>query len=196
MVKNNILTLFLISTLISSCAQSVLNDLNQNTITMGKKVTKNPTNLVNRPLNKIITPSATPKTNYEPINPTSITGSTSDIKEGATFNGKIVDRKGNPAVGAKVYAKAIDPGVTWSSEEQVSSNGSYVFRNAPLGARLEITVEQNGIKRTRTEVLKSNLTGDPTANKFDFDGIYSVDKVFAHLKFYDENGNPSKKQQN
>ena len=107
--------------------------------------------------------------------PQDVIGGTSDIKERATFNGKVVDPSSVPVDGAKVSAKAIDPGVTWASEEQLTAGGAFVFRNAPVGARILITVTKDGwTTRQRTEVLKSNLTGDPLANKFDFDGIYAI----------------------
>ena len=119
-------------------------------------------------------PSAAPTTSSSTA-PNDTIGGTTDIKERATFNGKVVDPSSVPVDGAKVSAKAIDPGVTWASEEQLTAGGAFVFRNAPVGARLLITVTKDGwTTRQRTEVLKSNLTGDPLANKFDFDGIYAI----------------------
>ena len=119
-------------------------------------------------------PSAAP-TAQSSTAPIGEKGDTSDIKERATFNGKVVDPSSVPVDGAKVSAKAIDPGVTWASEEQLTAGGAFVFRNAPVGARILITVTKDGwTTRQRTEVLKSNLTGDPLANKFDFDGIYAI----------------------
>jgi hypothetical protein len=106
-----------------------------------------------------------------PSNPVGQTGGTSDIKERATFNGKIYDENGIVVEGATVNAKSADPNVSWVGETQVTTNGAYVFRNAPVGARVEITVTKEGwTTRIRTEVLKSNLQGDPTANVFDFGG--------------------------
>ena len=107
--------------------------------------------------------------------PSGNTGETSDIKEKATFNGKVFDPNGVPVDGATVNAKAIDAGVNWVGEAQVTIGGAYVFRNAPVGARLAITVTKDGwTTRTRSEVLKSNLQGDPLANVFDFSTIYAV----------------------
>jgi hypothetical protein len=107
--------------------------------------------------------------------PSGNTGETSDIKEKATFNGKVYDPNGVPVDGATVNAKAIDAGVNWVGEAQVTIGGAYVFRNAPVGARLAITVTKDGwTTRTRSEVLKSNLQGDPLANVFDFSTIYAV----------------------
>jgi hypothetical protein len=74
-----------------------------------------------------------------------------------------------------VTAKAIDPGVNWIGEVQRTINGTYVFRNAPVGARVLITVKKDDwTTRTRSEVLKSNLQGDPLANIFDFSTIYAI----------------------
>lgn len=119
-------------------------------------------------------PTAAPTTQSSTA-PIDTVGITPDVKEKATFNGKVVDPSSVPVDGAKVSAKAIDPGVTWASEEQLTAGGAFVFRNAPVGARILITVTKDGwTTRQRTEVLKSNLTGDPLANKFDFDGIYAI----------------------
>ncbi|MEK7433165.1 MAG: carboxypeptidase-like regulatory domain-containing protein [Cyanobacteriota bacterium] len=102
-------------------------------------------------------------------NPQNTTGTTSDIKEKATFNGKVFDTSGVPVDDATVTAKSVDPAVAWTGEPQKTQSGAYVFRNAPVGARLEITAKKDGwTTRLRTEVLKSNLIGDPLANVFDF----------------------------
>lgn len=103
--------------------------------------------------------------------PSSQTGGTSDIKERATFNGTVYDVDGTVLDGAKVSAKSIDSGVTWVGQEQDTANGAYVFQNAPVGTRVEITAIKAGFTtRTQTVVLKSNLTGDPSANTYDFGG--------------------------
>lgn len=112
-------------------------------------------------------------------NPVGQTGGTSDIKERATFNGKIYDPKGNTVEGAKVTARSVDANISWD-EEQISTNGTYVFRNAPVGARVMIAATKEGwTTRSRTEVLKSNLQGDPTANVFDFGGINPQSSQYA-----------------
>lgn len=127
--------------------------------------------------NAYASPQATsvimPPTNYYPsatqsTKPVNDTGTTSDIKERATFNGKVYDKNGIPLEGAIVTARAIDAGVSWVGEATQTTGGAYVFRNAPVGARIEVTVTKDGFSKTRAEVLKSNLNGDPTANTFDF----------------------------
>jgi hypothetical protein len=121
--------------------------------------------------------------------PTETTGTTSDIKEKATFNGTIYDTNDVPVDGAKVVATSIDPSVTWKGEDQITAGGSYVFRNAPVGVRVLITVSKDGwTTRTQTQVLKSNLTGNPDANKFDFadkDAIQDEPEVIS-LKINDK----------
>ncbi|MFN4152711.1 MAG: carboxypeptidase-like regulatory domain-containing protein, partial [Candidatus Sericytochromatia bacterium] len=113
--------------------------------------------------------SASAPTTSSSTTPTETTGTTSDIKEKATFNGTVYDTNDVPVDGAKVVATSIDPAVTWKGEDQITAGGSYVFRNAPVGVRILITVSKDGwTTRTQTQVLKSNLTGNPEANKFDF----------------------------
>jgi len=112
--------------------------------------------------------------------PDKVTGGTSDIKELATFNGKVYDTSGVPVDGAKVTAKSIDAGVPWTGQDQMTANGAYVFRNAPVGARIEITATKDGwTRRLRTEVLKSNLTGNPDANKYDFGGPTDTANIYS-----------------
>lgn len=127
--------------------------------------------------NAYASPQATsvmmPPTNYYPsatqtTSPSGYTGTTSDIKERATFNGRAFDKNGNPLEGAIVTAKSVDVGVSWVGEATQTSGGAYVFRNAPVGARIEVTITKDGFSKTRSEVLKSNLNVDPTANTFDF----------------------------
>ncbi|MFN8672509.1 MAG: Ig-like domain-containing protein [Candidatus Sericytochromatia bacterium] len=128
---------------------------------------------------------------------TGATGVTSDIRELATFNGRVYDTSGVPVDGATVTAKSVDPSVIWSDnpcypninwvgEAQQTQSGAYVFRNAPVGVRLEITVKKDGwTTRTRTEVLKSNLQGDPNVNVFEFGVKYQLiqmQKVYMQYK--------------
>ncbi|MEK7432740.1 MAG: carboxypeptidase-like regulatory domain-containing protein [Cyanobacteriota bacterium] len=92
-----------------------------------------------------------------------------DVKEKATFNGKVFDSFGTPVDDAIMTAKSINPCVVWQAESQQTQSGAYVFRNAPVGVKIEITVKKDGFTtKTRREVLKSNLIGDPRANVFDF----------------------------
>lgn len=113
------------------------------------------------------------------------TGTTSDVKEMATFNGKVLNPNGVPIDGASVSAKSIGSGFNWVGETQSTVNGAYVFRNAPIGARVEITVKKDGwVTRTLNVVLKSNLQGDPLANVFDFSktlSLYQITNLTVNL---------------
>lgn len=129
------------------------------------------------------TGTATPSPTSSATNtttPSGQTGSTSDVKELATFNGKVFDPNLVPVDGAIVTAKSLDTGVSWVGEQQVTVGGAYVFRNAPAGSRIQITVTKDGwTTRSRSEVLKSNLQGDPTANVFHFGGAAAGDSIYA-----------------
>jgi Ca-activated chloride channel family protein len=148
--------------------------------------------LVNRPLQGVTIPEGV-QASRPPVSasttPTETTGTTGDIKERATFNGTIYDSKGNVVNGAIVTATSIDPAVTWSGEDQLTANGAYVFRNAPVGTRILITVTVDGFTKTQTQVLRSNLTGNPDANKFDFDGAKAIDARPLFGRVYDINDN-------
>ncbi len=102
---------------------------------------------------------------------TTPSGSTggNDIKELATFNGKVYDKNGVPVDDATVSAVSSESGVTYVAQAQKTIGGSYVFRNAPVGTRVLVTVTKPGWSiRQQTVVLKSNLTGDPNANVLNF----------------------------
>lgn len=122
-------------------------------------------------------------TNYFPAvptgssNPVGQTGGTSDIKERATLNGKVYGPDGTPLDGVRITARSVDSNISWVSEEQITMNGTYVIRNAPVGARVEITASDGKDTKIRTEVLKSNLQGDPYANVYDFGGKNSFDST-------------------
>jgi len=119
--------------------------------------------------------SPTPSVPTSSTNPNNPTGSNPDISTLATFNGRVFDVNGSPVEGATVSARSIDPGVEWVGEAQQTLGGAYVFRNAPVGARIEITATKAGFTtRTIVDVLKSNLTGNPDANRYDFSGIYAI----------------------
>ncbi|MFN8672142.1 MAG: von Willebrand factor type A domain-containing protein [Candidatus Sericytochromatia bacterium] len=181
--KLSILTLTMIfscsinNNLPKSTSSSTSNNIAKNEL-LTNKLTTNTNNYFYKPSNKYSetsnSSSLISSNNYIPsptstTAPSAVTGSTADISELATFNGKIYDKSGSLVDGATITAKSIDPAVTWSSTE-TTINGNYIFRNAPVGAILQITVTKDGVSRTRVEVLKSNLQGDPTANTFDFGG--------------------------
>lgn len=122
--------------------------------------------------NESITEERFPKVNEEQ------TGYTTIDRERATFTGKIYDQNGNTVEGATVTVKTADNDCnrwSWVTEPQITVGGAYVFRNAPVGAKIEITAEKFGYTtRTQTQVIKSNLSGDPNINVFDFKDNYAI----------------------
>ncbi|MFN8672528.1 MAG: Ig-like domain-containing protein [Candidatus Sericytochromatia bacterium] len=119
--------------------------------------------------NATISPTSTPSNTS--TSPTPIP-TASKISTFATFNGKIYDVGGNPVNDAIVSAKSLEPTLSdWVGSPQTAAGGAYIFRDAPINVRIEITVTRNGYtSKSRTEVLKSNLNGDPNANIYDFGG--------------------------
>lgn len=122
-------------------------------------------------------PSTTPPTS--PVaTPTPVldsTGNTSDISELTTVNGKIYDDNGTPLNDVKVTIKSVDPAHNFSSEVN-TINGSYIFRNVPVGVRLELTAfkSDSWTKRTQSYVAKSNLQGVSLSNVLDFGDSYNI----------------------
>jgi hypothetical protein len=102
--------------------------------------------------------------------------STIDISEKATLNGKVFDESGNPLNDIKVTVKSADENFNFQ-EETTTSNGSYVFRNIPVGVRLQVEVFKNEkwTKKAQPVVLKSNLSGVPDVNIVDFGDILNAD---------------------
>jgi len=123
------------------------------------------------PSGSAVAPTATPVAGSS-TTPSTLTGDKNnnpDISQKATLNGKVYDTSGISLDGVSVTAMSVDPGVTWAGTPQQTSNGAYVFQNAPVGVRIQISIKKDGYTTaTRTEVLKSNLTGDPLANVYDF----------------------------
>ena len=97
----------------------------------------------------------------------------------ATFNGKIYDVNGKLVETAIVNARSIDINNDWVGLTQLTFLGTYVFRNSPTGAKLEIAVTKDGwTTRKRTVVLRSNIN-DVRDNVFDFGGPYTDDLNYA-----------------
>lgn len=95
---------------------------------------------------------------------------TSDIQViGRTsFNGKVFDDEHTPLDGVRITARSLSDNVSFE-ETKYTSDGSYLFNNAPVGVQIEITASKDGhVTRHRVEVLKSNNTLDPSINRFDF----------------------------
>ncbi|MEK7432501.1 MAG: carboxypeptidase-like regulatory domain-containing protein [Cyanobacteriota bacterium] len=104
---------------------------------------------------------------YVEIDPNeSARGYIGELKEKCTISGIVYDRNSNKIENTIVKAKTIDS--CWEAESKTDKNGQYVFRNVLVGPIIEITAEKNGFSKTRKEIAKPNLTGDPKANTFDF----------------------------
>ncbi|MEK7434395.1 MAG: hypothetical protein AABZ74_14785 [Cyanobacteriota bacterium] len=101
--------------------------------------------------------------------PTSISA---DIKSYATVNGYVYDESGSLLNDAKVEIKSLESSVNFSGEAK-TIGGSYVFRNVPVGIRLEIKASNGSDwnERKLTYVAKSNSTGDSLANVLNFGDI-------------------------
>ncbi|PKL77424.1 MAG: hypothetical protein CVV27_05460 [Candidatus Melainabacteria bacterium HGW-Melainabacteria-1] len=110
-------------------------------------------------------PSADPSASSSPT--ASPTGDVS-VNEKTTFNGKVYDDSNAPLEGATVKARSLSEDVTYEVTT-TTTGGAYAFNNAPAGIQLEITTTKAGYtSRRRVEVLKSNISGDPNANRYDF----------------------------
>jgi hypothetical protein len=123
-----------------------------------------------------ITPSSLPSV-FSTSTPTPSQSSniTTDISELSTVNGKIFDDGGNTLDNVKVSIKSLDSNINFSGEV-TTVNGSYVFRNVPVGVRLEITAfkSDSWTKRVQTYVAKSNLQGVSLSNVLDFGDSYNI----------------------
>lgn len=139
-------------------------------------------------------PNAVPSVQPTPSNvPTSpspsssvSSGSTTDISSLVTLNGTVYNQDGITLDNVIVSAVSLDPNIKWSSEDK-TIGGVYIFKNAPVGIRVEITAKKGNSIRKKVETLKSNLTGDPSLNKIDFNNEYSLGVLKLEGSVYDAN---------
>lgn len=124
-----------------------------------------------------IDPSASPSTLVS-------AGPTTDISSLVTLNGTIYDNNGIPLDGVKVSAVSLEPNISWAVED-TTVGGVYLFRNAPVGARIEIIASKGNSIRKRVEALKSNLNGNPSLNKIDFTNEYALGTTKLEGSVYD-----------
>jgi hypothetical protein len=124
-----------------------------------------------------IDPSASPSTLVS-------AGPTTDISSLVTLNGTIYDNNGIPLDGVKVSAVSLEPNISWAVED-TTVGGVYLFRNAPVGARIEIIASKGNSIRKRVEALKSNLNGNPGLNKIDFTNEYALGTTKLEGSVYD-----------
>lgn len=125
-----------------------------------------------------IIPSSTPSINISSTPSPISTVKTTDISESATVNGKVYDDGGNSLDNIKVSIKSLDTNINFSGESN-TVNGSYVFRNVPVGVRLEITAfkSDSWTKRVQTYVAKSNLQGVSVSNVLDFGDSFNIGSI-------------------
>lgn len=129
---------------------------------------------VQTPSTIVTAPGSPPSVTAVPTQlPTQVT---TDISEMATLNGKVYDESANPLSDIKVSIKSLDENFKLT-EETTTSNGSYVFRNIPVGVRLQVDVFKSDTwtKKSQSIVLKSNLSGATDFNVLDFGDIYNID---------------------
>ena len=119
----------------------------------------------------------TPTANQDQIYYKTQTPVVIDNIEKTILNGKVYDISGNTVDDALITATSLDSSINWK-EAQKTIGGSYVFKNAPVGVKIELRVTKSGWStRTRTEILKPNINGDPALNVFEFGrGFYATDE--------------------
>jgi hypothetical protein len=83
---------------------------------------------------------------------------------------KVYDEVGNPLDNIKITVTSLEKDFAFSAETFTNSGGSYVFRNIPVGIRIEIKAFKSDkwTQRLQVYVAKSNLEGRPDANVIDF----------------------------
>jgi Ca-activated chloride channel family protein len=133
-----------------------------------------------------VSPSTSSSPTPSPSSSVGLIGNTTDISSLATLNGKVTDASNIPVEDAKVSARSIDPNVNWVGDEQVTIGGTYVFRNVPVGVRIEITVKKDSLTKTKIEVLKSNLNGIPSANEYNFTNFSELKLITLAGNLYDD----------
>lgn len=121
--------------------------------------------------------NSTVPTNLPSVSPSNAqeTKPTTDISSFVSINGKVYDDTGNLLNDILITVKSLDTNNNFFAEAK-TLGGSYVFRNVPVGVRLEITAYKSDKWTTRkqTYVAKSNLQGSPDQNVIDFGDFYSV----------------------
>lgn len=112
-------------------------------------------------------PTPTPQITSIPI-PLPIATADIAVIEKTTFQGTVFGDAHIPLDGATIKVKSLNSNVPFQAET-VTAGGTFTFNNAPSGVQIEIVATKPGhVIRRRTEVLKSNKSGDPNINRFDF----------------------------
>ncbi|MFN8577549.1 MAG: hypothetical protein U0354_11890 [Candidatus Sericytochromatia bacterium] len=98
----------------------------------------------------------------------------SDVAGKVGFNGKVYDPNGVPVDNVIVNAVSENCiSYPWVGEPQITFGGFYAFRNVTPNTNIIITATKDGwTNRTRNVILKDSQ--NPTANIFDFSGVYAL----------------------
>lgn len=133
-----------------------------------------------------VAPTVTPITSATPVIQvsSSIAPITTDIKSDATVNGYLYDDSGTPMNDATVSIRSLENAYTFSGDTK-TIKGSYVFRNVPVGVKLEIKAS-NGTdwsERVITYVAKSNSIGDSSANVVNFGDEFPAEDTINKLNY-------------
>ncbi len=118
----------------------------------------------------------------------------------ASLSGAVFDLHGNMVENVQVKASSLDKVIRWSSTQN-SVNGSFAFKDAPLGVILEIIATKSGwTERKKTEVLKSNNTeinfqealaiqNEPEISEISFNS-QKISGPGANIEFFDQSQPP------
>jgi hypothetical protein len=178
MKKNKENLLIVLSVLLFSCTGNNINKPTTQSPVPSQAISATPSTVPSASQSSPVqTPS--PIVSAPVVSPTPLpvpTNPTKDISDLATLNGKVYDEQGNSLNDIKVSIKSLDENVVLN-EETTTSNGTYVFRNIPVGIRLQVDVFKSDTwtKKSQSIVLKSNLNGVTGFNVLDFGDIYNVE---------------------
>ena len=172
--KNKLISLSFLTTLLISCTvnpSTIVNPSGKPTSLPLPSVAKTPPAFIN--------PTPTTSSTLSSVAPTAIPSANIGIQEYATVNGKVYDDAGQPLDNIKVTIKSLEDNFSFNVESN-TINGSYVFRNVPVGIRLEIKAFKSNDWTTRIQsyVSKGNISGVTQANVVDF----GDDRILSSLE--------------
>lgn len=109
---------------------------------------------------------------------------TSDIKSDATVNGYIYDDAGNLMENVTVSIRSLEKAYDFYGDTK-TIKGSYVFRNVPVGVKLEIKASngEDWSERFVSYVAKSNSIGNPSANIVNFGDEFPAEDIINKLNY-------------
>lgn len=90
------------------------------------------------------------------------------VRQTTTLNGRVYNSNHQLMENVLVKARSLNDSVPFEASTE-TVGGIFALNHVPAGLTLEISISKTGYNpRRRVEVLKSNHTGDPNANRFDF----------------------------